>query len=548
MKKVSSVILSLSLALGMLPAAAAAKPSAVPKSGSGSEKIAQSLQVPDSIATPTSEQLVLQEPETQVENPSDGSKGRPAVLPSGASSAQERVIVFFKSKAGRSLVDQAKGRVNKQFRNIPALAISVPAAAIQGLKHNPNVESIEIDQPIQTEQTQDWGIAKTQAPSAWTSGYTGKGVKIAVVDTGIAPHEDLAIAGGTSVVAYTSSFSDDNRHGTHVAGIIGALNNGIGTVGMVPDSSLYAVKALDQNGSGYLSDIVAGIDWAITNQMNIVNLSLGAASDSYSLKQVVDKAYSQGILVVAAAGNNGTADGSGDTVNYPARYDSAIAVAAIDANNQRGSFSATGSTVEVAAPGVDVLSTYLGNQYAKMSGTSMAAPFVAGDLALLKQAYPSLTAVQLRAKLASGVIDLGTAGRDSWFGYGLIQAPQAAASQPAPAPAPAPAPTPAPAPALQTKASVTTSKPSYRSGETVTISVKVSDAAGLPLQGAAVSLTVTDPRGTNATAQGKTGLTGTVSFNFPTGKTSAKGTYSVKANVSLSNYAGSSASTSFQLK
>ncbi|NGZ75316.1 S8 family serine peptidase [Saccharibacillus alkalitolerans] len=508
MKKISSVILSLSLALGTLPAAASAKPSTLPQPAGGGGKVAQQ----------TSEQTVE----------------------SAASSAEERVIVTFKDKADKGLVEQAKGRVNQEFRNIPALAVSIPAAAIQGLKNNPNIESIEIDQPVRTEQTQDWGISKTKAPSAWTSGYTGKGVKVAVIDTGIAAHEDLAIAGGASVVSYTSSYSDDNGHGTHVAGIIGALNNGIGTVGIAPDASLYAVKALDQNGSGYLSDVVAGIDWSITNQMNIVNLSLGATSDSFSLKQVVDKAYAQGILVVAAAGNNGTADGSGDTVNYPARYDSAIAVAAVDSADQRGSFSATGSAIEAAAPGVNVLSTYLGNQYVKMSGTSMAAPYVAGDLALLKQAYPSLTHVELRAKLAGGVIDLGAAGRDNWFGYGLIQAPQSTGSQPAPAPAPAPT--------LETKTFVSTNKSSYRTGETVAISVKATDSAGIALQGATVSLTVTNPKGTVATAQATTGSSGTASFSFPTGKSSVKGTYQVKAAVSLSNYTGSSASTSFQLR
>ncbi|WP_265416743.1 S8 family serine peptidase [Alkalihalobacillus deserti] len=142
-------------------------------------------------------------------------------------------------------------------------------------------------------------MTRTEAPKAWESGYTGKGVKVAVVDTGVAKHEDLIITGGISFPSYTSSFFDDNGHGTHVAGIIGARNNNYGTVGIAYESSIYAVKVLDQN------DVIAGIDWSITNKMDIVNLSLGTISHSSTLKQVVDKAYSQGVLVVAAVGNNG---------------------------------------------------------------------------------------------------------------------------------------------------------------------------------------------------------------------------------------------------
>ncbi|NOW34915.1 S8 family peptidase [Clostridium beijerinckii] len=159
------------------------------------------------------------------------------------------------------------------------------------------------------------------------------------------------------------------------------------------------IKVLGNDGAGYLSDIIAGIDWCITNKMDIINLSLGSSVPSTALQQEVDKAYNQGILVVAAAGNDGTSDGSTDTVDYPAKYSSVIAVAAIDSNNKRPSFSSTGNNVEVAAPGVSVLSTYLNNKYVSMSGTSMSAPFVTGDLALLKQANPGLSPNQLRAKL-----------------------------------------------------------------------------------------------------------------------------------------------------
>lgn len=281
---------------------------------------------------------------------------------------------------------------------------------------------MEEDQIVSlTVDTIDWGTDRIQAPVTWSKGYTGKGVKVAIVDTGIASHTDLAVAGGANFTDYTSSYQDDNGHGTHVAGIAAAQNNGTGIVGAAPDAALYSVKVLGGDGSGYLSDVIAGIDWAIANDMDIVNLSLGMATDSFALHQIVDQAYSRDILIVAAAGNSGTSTGTGDTVNYPAKYSSVIAVGATDSSDLRASFSSTGPDVEVAAPGSGVTSTYLNGQYVRMSGTSMASPYVAGQLALLKEAFPAMTAGELRSKLQSSVKDLGISGKDAWYGYGLVQ-------------------------------------------------------------------------------------------------------------------------------
>ncbi|WEG19269.1 S8 family peptidase (plasmid) [Alkalihalophilus pseudofirmus] len=349
----------------------------------------------------------------------------PGVSVSVTANSNEKVIVLFKDKVDKRLIEQARGTVNREYKSLPALSISIPSIAIKGLQNNPNVVAIELDhQNFSTDgQTQDWGISRVSAPDAWQSGLTGSGVKIAVLDTGISNHEDLVISGGASFTSYTTSFSDDNGHGTHVARIIGAKDNHYGTVGIGHDSHIYAVKVMDQNGDGYLSDVIAGIDWSITNHMDIINLSLGTTQHSSTLKQIVDKAYSQGILVVAVAGNNGTSEGSGDTVNYPAKYDSVVAVSATDSSDKRSSFSATGSTVEVSAPGVGILSTYPGNRYARMNGTSMAAPYVAGNLALLKEQNLQLNAFALRKLLQENVIDLGPEGKDDWFGFGLIQSP-----------------------------------------------------------------------------------------------------------------------------
>lgn len=463
-----------------------------------------------------------------------------STVPGGAEAAaptntKERVIVVFKDSSKNIPLSIEGMKVRKQYKNLPAAALEVPKAALNGLKNNPNVAHVEVDQTVQIEnQTQDWGIPKLKAPSAWQSGYTGKGVKVSVVDTGISAHPDLTISGGASFSSVTSSYADDNGHGTHVAGIIGARNNGIGTVGIAHEASIYAVKALEANGSGSLSSIIAGIDWSITNGMDIINLSLGTTSPSTALQQVVDRANNAGILVVAAAGNNGRADGTGDLVNYPARYNAAIAVAATDINNNRASFSATGSTVEVAAPGVGINSTLSNGGYGQMSGTSMATPYVAGNLALMKQAFPTLSSTQLRTKLSQDAIDLGAAGRDTLFGNGLVQAPTSGSGG-----------TTQPVQALAT--TVSTSKSSYYAGEVVSISSTVRNANGQAVANADVRVTITQPNGTTLVGTGKTSSTGVINFTLSTTSSSQRGTYQVKSDATLTGYTAGSATSSFRL-
>ncbi|MCP3761426.1 S8 family serine peptidase [Domibacillus sp. A3M-37] len=353
-----------------------------------------------------------------------GSLMVPSYTVSAQPNDEQKVIVVFDEKIDKSAIAEAEGEINHLYKEIPVASITVPADEIQELKNDPSVERVEKDTVVRTSaQILDWGIEAVNTPAAWNSGYTGKGVKVAVVDTGIASHSDLNVAGGTSFVDYTASYEDDNGHGTIVAGIIGAEDNDFGTKGVAPDADIYAVKSLGVKGSGYLSTIIAGIDWAITNKMDIVNLSLGTQTHSAALEDIMDEAYANGMLIVAAAGNDGTAAGTEDTVDYPARYNSAIAVAAVDSSLNRANFSSTGNAVEIAAPGVDILAPYLNDGYAKANGTSMAAPYVAGELALLMQANPQLTNQALRAKLIESSKDLGSVGRDTFYGFGLMQLP-----------------------------------------------------------------------------------------------------------------------------
>ncbi|HEY8891130.1 MAG TPA: S8 family serine peptidase [Clostridium sp.] len=347
-------------------------------------------------------------------------------------SATKRYIIKFKTNSvnGSQVVSKHNGHFRHQYMHINAAVADMTSQSLASLQKDPNVDYIEQDNIVKASEITltNWGVADIKAPTSWHSGLTGKGINIAIIDTGAGPHSDLLMAGGTNVIngSTTTSYADDNGHGTHVAGIIAAKGLNGGVEGVAPGASIYAVKALNSTGNGYTSDIISGIDWAINNKMNIISMSLGSAESDTALQSAVDTAYNDGLLIVAAAGNDGNNSGTGTNTEYPANYSSVIAVGAVDSNNNRAYFSSTGSKVEVSAPGVNVESTYLNNSYKAMSGTSMATPFVAGDLALLKQEYPSDTNAQLRQLLDTNVTDLGIIGRDSLYGFGLIQSPTTA--------------------------------------------------------------------------------------------------------------------------
>ncbi|MBC7326448.1 MAG: S8 family peptidase, partial [Moorella sp. (in: Bacteria)] len=150
-------------------------------------------------------------------------------------------------------------------------------------------------------------------------------------------------------------------------------------VGVAPRAEIYAVKIFNRRGNGYISEIIAGLDWALQNKMQVVNMSFGTTRPSQALEEAVRRCVQAGMVLVAAAGN----EGKENSVMYPARYPGVIAVSAIDRKNNLASFSSRGSEVTVAAPGVDILSTYPGGKYRAMSGTSMACPHVAGVAALV---------------------------------------------------------------------------------------------------------------------------------------------------------------------
>lgn len=344
--------------------------------------------------------------------------------PADAISAKKDYLIGIKasvkdSKGKANIISGAGGKVKHQYKYMNVVHASLPDQAAAALQKNPNVTFIEEDFEAQAiGQTVPYGIPQIKADAVQSSGVKGSGVKVAVLDTGIdASHEDLNVAGGASFISSEPNpFIDGDSHGTHVAGTVAALNNSTGVLGAAPDVSLYAVKVLDSSGSGTYSGIAQGIEWAVDNGMDVINMSLGGSQGSTALQQAVDQAYNKGVVVVAAAGNSGT-KGKRNTIGYPAKYSSVIAVGAVDAANSRASFSSVGSELEVMAPGVSILSTVPGNKYASFNGTSMASPHVAGAAALILSKYPNMSNIEVRNRLKNTAVRLGD---PFYYGAGLI--------------------------------------------------------------------------------------------------------------------------------
>ncbi len=288
-----------------------------------------------------------------------------------------------------------------------------------------------------TGQTGGSSDADIDGPEGWDAAGLGAfpatgGTKIGIVDTGIdQTHPELSgktvdcgsAFGGTVV---SGACTDDNMHGTHVAGTIAAkANNATGVAGVAFNSNLTICKGLyTAAGTGLTSDIANCINWTHARGAKVISMSLGGGA-SATLKNAVAAAWENGSatgsVLVAAAGNDG--DG---TLNYPAAYPEVISVAATDHNDARATFSNANADVEVAAPGVNVLSTIPGGQYAELSGTSMATPHTSGVVGVLWQLFPTSTASGIRSRLDAAVDDLGPAGRDQSFGFGRVNLCKAA--------------------------------------------------------------------------------------------------------------------------
>jgi subtilisin len=304
---------------------------------------------------------------------------------------------------------------------IRGFAIKVPnESVLEAIKRNPNVNYLEQDLTVQAfSQSLPKGINRIDADLSPTSSGDGSGsvnVDIAILDTGIdLSHPDLNIYRKKTFVSGTLSANDDNGHGTHVAGIAAAKDNAIGVVGVAPNARLWALKVLDSHGSGSISTIIAGIDYVTqhASEIDVVNMSFGCECSSSSLDTAINNSVAKGVTYVAAAGNSHKDASTFSPANNP----NVISVSAIsDSDGKCGglgsatsygnddsfaTFSNYGSTVDISAPGVNILSTYKGSSYTKLSGTSMASPHAAGAAALYKAFHGSASPADIRDQLRS---------------------------------------------------------------------------------------------------------------------------------------------------
>ncbi|MBU2219387.1 S8 family serine peptidase, partial [Patescibacteria group bacterium] len=395
-----------------------------------------------------------------------------------------RVLIGFDKPVGASekaLVRAHGGKIKYSYSIVNAVAAQVPESSLNGLARNPHVTSIDIDDQVYAvdiELDNSWGVKHIKSGDVHaTYSNKGMGVKIGIIDSGINYyHPDLNDNFDPANLGYDFYYYDYDPmdvygHGTHVAGTACAEDNDngnvdpkLGVVGVAPECNLYSLRVLNEDGVGYWSDIIAAVEWStgalmqIENvftgeiltvqgeKMDVINLSLGQSRDPGStVKQAFDNAEAQGVVIVAAAGNSGNLKGKGSNTIYPANFDSVIAVAATDSLDNRASFSSTGDKVELAAPGVNVYSSwndstdYYGNPttcrngnindcYKYGSGTSMASPHVAGVAALIIAAGiidengDGNINDEIRSVLQSTATDLGSSGRDPQFGFGLVNA------------------------------------------------------------------------------------------------------------------------------
>jgi len=349
------------------------------------------------------------------------------------------VIIRFKEKIDNSAILKANGQVSKTYHVIPAVAAEIPDIAIENLRKNPNIAYIELDQPryiqgkmdlqaapgsVQPPQILPWGVDRIDAERVWRKNE-GEGVNVAIIDTGIDPdHPDLManIEGGFSAIPPADSLNDHYGHGTHVAGTVAAVNNAIGVVGVGPRIDLWIIKA-SAGGILLLSDILEAYQFCIeswndpdpNNNIQVVSMSYGGGY-SKAEDEMLQTAWNQGIILVAAAGNEG-----GDVI-YPAALDYVIAVSAMNKYDKITSWSNRGKEIDLAAPGSLIPSTYLRGTYATWSGTSMATPHVSAAAALAIASHPRMTSSEIVQLLLERAEDLGEPGFDIYYGYGLVDA------------------------------------------------------------------------------------------------------------------------------
>jgi len=345
------------------------------------------------------------------------------------------------SEAALHAILSAQGaQEHDRIKALDVRVIRVPARAadklIKALERNKDVEYVELDHIAKAVGTANdphftagnqWSLSKIEASGAWATTVGSSSVVVAVIDSGVrASHPDLGgkVLQGYDFVNNDNDANDDNGHGTAVAGITASsTNNGVGMAAVSWNSMILPVKVLGADGSGNYSAMANGITWAADNGARIINLSLGGTSSSRTLQNAVNYAWNRNIILVAAAGNNGNS-----TPLYPAACNNVVAVSATDSGDKRPSWSNYGSYVNVAAPGVNILTLHGASSYAYWNGTSFSSPVTAGVVALMAAANPGLSNAGVVDALLKNSDDIGAAGYDVYYGHGRVNARRAVAA------------------------------------------------------------------------------------------------------------------------
>ncbi|MEM1509293.1 MAG: S8 family peptidase [Thermofilaceae archaeon] len=378
------------------------------------------------------------------------------LVPSANTQKKVRVVVGFEDE--NALVEILNLPGAEKVKIIPEIKVMVlylPEGIFNNFRRGKGLRYIENDGIAYTLEFSSsdilWNVKMINTDKVWNTYFPqmgwsalGRGVVVAVLDTGVDyNHPELksrlawcAYTLGTRTYTGTNlkNCADGNGHGTHVTGIIASAINGVGNAGVAPNVTIYVVKVLSNSGSGTYSDIAEGIILAVkgpdgivgtSDDAKILSMSLGGSSDNSVLRDAVSWAYSNGAVIVAAAGNSGDGNPSTNNVAYPAKYSQVIAVAAVDSSGNVPSWSSDGVEVDVAAPGVNIYSTYKNSGYATASGTSMATPHVSATIALIQalrlaQGKAPFTFNQVYETLTRTTKDVSSPGFDVFSGYGLI--------------------------------------------------------------------------------------------------------------------------------
>lgn len=323
-----------------------------------------------------------------------------------------------------STASQVNAKVVLPLNSVDSMAIMLTPSQRQKLESLGHQVSLDPKRYLMAEST-PYGITMVQADQVSDAGTSNR--KVCIMDTGYTlNHVDLPSSGitGDDKAGSNSTgnwYNDGNGHGTHVAGTIAAIGgNGQGVVGVNPSGNLglHIVKVFKDDGNwGYGSDLVVAVEQCVAAGSNVISMSLGGGGSSTAERSAFDSAFSQGVLSIAAAGNDGNS-----TMSYPASYNSVVSVAAVDSAGNKANFSQFNSQVEIAAPGVGVNSTWNNGGYNAISGTSMATPHVSGVAALIWSHYPTCSNQKVRDAMNLSAEDRGSPGRDTSYGYGIVKA------------------------------------------------------------------------------------------------------------------------------